>query len=101
MCGAPAQTRDLSGVNLTKETVIAGQVVHDGQPVPAAYVRLLDSTGEFTAEVVSGATGEFQFFAAPGNWTVRALAPAGAGERQLAAEVGVNETQLEVVNTSA
>ena len=39
----------------------------------ARYVRLLDATGEFTAEVVSSATGEFRFFAAPGTWTVRAL----------------------------
>ena len=45
-------------------------------PVGGAYVRLLDSTGEFTAEVPTSATGQFRFFAAPGSWTLRALAPA-------------------------
>ena len=32
-----------------------------------AYVRLLDRTGEFTAEVPTSATGQFRFFAAPGR----------------------------------
>ena len=45
-----------------------------------AYVRLLDGTGEFTAEVVTSATGDFRFFAAPGNWTVRALSRSGNGD---------------------
>ena len=40
-----------------------------------AYVRLLDSSGEFTAEVPTSATGHFRFFAADGNWTLRTLAP--------------------------
>ena len=34
-----------------------------------AYVRLLDGSNEFTAEVVTSATGQFRFFAAPGSWT--------------------------------
>ena len=38
-----------------------------------AYVRLLDSSGEFTAEVPTSATGHFRFFAADGNWTLRTL----------------------------
>ena len=40
-----------------------------------AYVRLLDRTGEFTAEVPTSATGHFRFFAGPGEWTLRTLAP--------------------------
>ena len=48
MCGAPAQTPTLpAGIDLTKETVIYGVVSKGDAPVPAAYVRLLDSTGEF------------------------------------------------------
>ena len=31
--------------------------------------------GEFTAEVPTSATGQFRFFAAPGAWTLRTLAP--------------------------
>ena len=64
--------------------------------MPGAYVRLLDSTGEFTAEVVTSATGDFRFFAAPGEWKVRSLAPVGKGERTLSAEVGLNETTVAI-----
>ena len=38
-------------------------------------MRLLDRTGEFTAEVPTSATGHFRFFAGPGEWTLRTLAP--------------------------
>jgi hypothetical protein len=38
-------------------------------------VRLLDAAGEFTAEVPTNEDGEFRFFAAPGQWTLRTLAP--------------------------
>ena len=59
MCGAPVQTQTLpAGVNVEKETVITGRVLAaDGQPVGGAFVRLLDGTDEFTAEVVASATG--------------------------------------------
>ena len=57
---------------------ITGRVVdRDGQAVGGSFVRLLDSSGEFTAEVVASATGDFRFFAAPGSWTLRALSAAG------------------------
>lgn len=94
MCAAPKQGGSLAGIDLSTQTVIQGQVWHDGAPVAGAYVRLLDSTDEFTAEVVTSPEGEFRFFAAPGDWKVRALAPVGKGERVLAAEVGLNETTL-------
>jgi hypothetical protein len=74
MCGAPAQSPKLpAGIDVEKETVIYGTVSKDGAAVPAAYVRLLDSTGEFTAEVVTSATGDFRFFAAPGEWTLSVM----------------------------
>ncbi len=75
MCGAPKQGGSLAGIDLTTQTVIQGAVWHDGAPVAGAYVRLLDSTGEFTAEVPTSATGHFRFFAGPGDWTLRTLAP--------------------------
>jgi hypothetical protein len=75
MCGATAGGPSLEGVDVEKESIIQGVVVRDDEPVPNAYVRLLDRTGEFTAEVPTSATGQFRFFAAPGDWTVRALAP--------------------------
>jgi uncharacterized GH25 family protein len=92
MCGAPKQGNIL--VDIGNQTVIQGQVWHDGAPVAGAYVRLLDSTDEFTAEVVTSPEGEFRFFAAPGKWKVRSLAPVGKGERLLDADVGLNETTI-------
>ena len=75
MCGATAGGLSLDGVNVAKEAVIQGQVVRNDQPVGNAYVRLLDRTGEFTAEVPTSATGHFRFFAGEGDWTLRTLAP--------------------------
>lgn len=75
MCGATEGGPSLEGVDLTKEAVIQGIVTKGDQPVANAYVRLLDSTGEFTAEVPTSATGQFRFFARPGSWTLRTLAP--------------------------
>jgi hypothetical protein len=94
MCGAPKQGGSLAGIDLSTQTVIQGAVWHDGAPVAGAYVRLLDSTDEFTAEVVTSPEGEFRFFAAPGTWKVRSLAPIGRGEAVLEAAVGLNETTV-------
>lgn len=86
MCGAPDQAQDLPvGTDLTKHTVLTGTVRAGGEPAAGAFVRLLDGTGEFTAEVVSSATGQFRFFAGPGDWTVRALHRSGNGEAAVAA----------------
>jgi hypothetical protein len=80
MCGAKQGGLSLEGVNVAKEAVVQGQVLRalpDGQsePVANAYVRLLDAGGEFTAEVPTSASGHFRFFAGPGEWTLRSLAP--------------------------
>ena len=50
-CGAPVGGLPLDGVDVNKEAVIQGRVTRDGRPLGGAYVRLLDRTGEFTAEV--------------------------------------------------
>jgi hypothetical protein len=87
MCGAPEQTPTLpAGIDLEKETVIYGVVAKDDVPVPGAYVRLLDGTGEFTAEVVTSATGDFRFFAAPGTWTLSVLHRDGKVRREVQAD---------------
>ena len=96
MCGAPKQGGGLEGVDLSTQTVIQGSVWHDGAPFAGAYVRLLDTTDEFTAEVVTSPEGEFRFFAAPGEWKLRSLAPVGRGERVLSASVGLNETTVAI-----
>ena len=75
MCGATTGGLSLDGVNVAKEAVIQGQVTRGGEAVSSAYVRLLDRTGEFTAEVPTSASGHFRFFAGEGEWTLRTLAP--------------------------
>jgi hypothetical protein len=97
-CQAPAGGVSLEGVDLAKESVIQGVVTRDGDaPVAGAYVRLLDATGEFTAEVPTNDNGEFRFFAAPGRWTLRTLAPRATpidrivvAQRGAVAEIEVN-----------
>ena len=89
MCGAKQGGLSLDGVNVAKEAVVQGQVLRDGEPVGNAYVRLLDSTGEFTAEVPTSPTGHFRFFAGDGDWTLRTLAPRSEPvDRQVVASVG-------------
>ena len=101
MCGATAGGPSLDGVDLSKETVIQGAVTRAGEPVHGAYVRLLDSTGEFTAEVPTSATGQFRFFAAPGQWTLRTLAPrVQPVDRQVQAQKG-SAVDIEVALTPA
>jgi len=99
-CAAPDQDA-LAGNQPTGagpgETVIVGSVRADGAPVGGAYVRLLDAGGEFTAEVVASREGRFRFFARPGTWTIRALAPGRSGEVQVTASQGkVTETTVEL-----
>jgi len=99
MCSAPTQGQALpAGVDIEKETVITGRVVDGGgHPVGGAFVRLLDSSDEFTAEVVASATGDFRFFAAPGSWTVRALSAAGKGDVAVAPRAaGIHTVDVKV-----
>lgn len=99
MCSAPKQGTTLpAGVDLEKETVITGRVVDGaGHTVGGAFVRLLDSSDEFTAEVVASATGDFRFFAAPGTWTVRALSKLGNGETTIVpVGAGLHEVDVKV-----
>lgn len=89
MCGAKAGGVSTDGVDVGSEAVVQGVVTRSGEPVAGAYVRLLDQRGEFTAEVPTSATGQFRFFAAPGEWTVRTLAPrAAAVDRTVVATRG-------------
>ncbi len=83
-CGAPQQ----SGTQVadTDQIVLSGKVRSGAEVVGGAFVRLLDSSGEFTAEVVSSEDGDFRFYAAPGRWTVRALHRSGSGQAEVSAE---------------
>lgn len=96
MCGAVAGGLSVEGINTTKEAVIQGQVLRGEEPVGNAYVRLLDGSGEFTAEVPTSATGHFRFFAGNGEWTLRTLAPKAdpVDTRVVAATGSVAEVQV-------
>ncbi len=101
MCGAKTGGLSTEGLDLTDQAVVQGVVTRGGEPVAGAYVRLLDRNGEFTAEVPTSASGAFRFFAAPGTWTVRALAPqADTVDRQVIANLGaVAELDVELTTT--
>ena len=88
MCGAPDQDT-LPALEVTAtEAVLHGHVLRDGTGCAGAYVRLLDGTGEFTAEVQTSATGYFRFYAAAGDWTLRTLAPGQSVDTPATAEQG-------------
>jgi hypothetical protein len=87
-----AKTRKDGG----KEAVVQGRVTSGGAAVPSGYARLLNDGGEFVAEVPLGEDGGFRFFAAPGTWKLRVLAPGGIrAERTVSAAIG-EVTELEV-----
>ena len=97
MCGSTKGGLSVAGVDTSKEAVIQGRVLREGEPVGNAYVRLLDPSGEFTAEVPTSATGHFRFFAHDGRWTLRTLAPGAKTDRQVVAAVGqVAEVDVEL-----
>jgi hypothetical protein len=94
-CGAPAGgapvPQDVGG-----QAIVEGRVTQDGIGLPVGYARLLDEGGEFVAEVPLGQDGGFRFFAAPGTWTVRVLAPGGVtADETVTADYG-HVTALEV-----
>jgi hypothetical protein len=109
-CGARPGGPSIDGIDLSKQTVIQGQIlryseaksqltnqirdgiddsVPNGAAVANGYVRLLDGSGEFTAEVPTNAEGQFRFFASPGVWTLVVQAPGARVEKKVTAERGI------------
>jgi hypothetical protein len=94
-CGAPAGGVSVSAATGT-QAVVEGHVTKAGAPVGTGYARLLGTGDEFVAEVPLGEDGGFRFFAAPGSWTLRVLAPGGVREeRAVQADYG-QVTKVEV-----
>ena len=86
-CGAPAASAPLTSAG--DQAVVQGTVTRSGAPVSTGYARLLNGDGEFVAEVPLGDDGGFRFYAAPGSWTLRVLAPGGVrAERPVSAAIG-------------
>ena len=93
-CGAPAGGAPIKDAG--NQAIIQGRVTRDGAPAQAGYARLLNSGGDFVAEVPLGEDGGFRFFAAPGDWTLRVLAPGGVrAECKVSADIG-QITKVEV-----
>ena len=87
-CGAPAGGVSVSAA-AGNQAVVEGRVTRAGAPVSTGYARLLGTGDEFVAEVPLGDDGGFRFFAAPGSWTLRVLAPGGArAERSVETDYG-------------
>jgi hypothetical protein len=93
-CGAPAGGAPLTDAG--HQAVIQGRVAQAGAPVATGYARLLNSDGEFVAEVPLGTDGGFRFFAAPGSWTLRVLAPGGIRAEQVVSAATGQIANLEV-----
>ena len=94
-CGAPAGTV-VAATDAGSQAIVQGKVTQNGSTVLTGYARLLNSGGDFVAEVPLGADGSFRFFAAPGTWTLLVLAPGGVrAERTVSADIG-KVTELEV-----
>ena len=68
-----------------------GRVVLHGAPVEGAYVQLIGSSGEFTAEVRTDESGRFLFDPVAGTWVLRGFLPGGVRvEREV--ELGSGQT---------
>jgi Protein of unknown function (DUF1416) len=95
-CGAPAGRVVIKDAG--NQAIVEGRVTRAGAVVPVGYARLLNADGEFVAEVPLGEDGGFRFFAAPGEWTVRVLAPGGIrADRDVSAAVGqISELEVAV-----
>ena len=95
-CGAPAGGAQVKDAGT--QAVVQGRVTQNGSAVPVGYARLLNSGGDFVAEVPLGEDGGFRFFAAPGDWTLRVLAPGGiSADRDVSAATGeIRELEVAV-----
>ena len=88
-CAAPAGGVTITKDKAGKEAIVEGRVLRGGDPVATGYARLLGTGDEFVAEVPLGDDGGFRFFAAPGDWTLRVLAPGGVRlEQAVSADIG-------------
>jgi len=96
-CGAPAGGAPVTAAtDPGNQAVVEGRVVRGDAPVSTGYARLLGTGDEFVAEVPLGEDGGFRFFAAPGTWKLRVLAPGGArADRSVSAAYG-KVTKVEV-----
>ena len=96
-CAPPRGGISVTG-GVGTQAVVRGRVTRAGRALDTGYARLLNSGGDFVAEVALGDDGEFTFYPAPGDWTLRVLAPGGTrAEREVSAHPGmITEVEVEV-----
>lgn len=82
-CAAPEQVATPEDFDTQGQVVVAGTVTGADGPKSGAYVRLLNADGDFVGEVQASPGGDFRFYAAPGDWTVRALHATGNGQASI------------------
>jgi hypothetical protein len=74
---------------------LTGSVIAKGAPADNAYVQLQNLTGDFQAEVRTGATGKFVLHPVRGRWRLISWVPGGSrDEREV--EVGQDDVDVEI-----
>jgi len=88
-CAAPAGGHPITTQRADREhTIVHGRVLKDGHAVQGAYVRMLDTGGEFVAELQTDNHGNFRFFPKPGTWTISVVSAHGQGRADVDAAAG-------------
>ncbi len=80
---------------MSRESTIRGRVTRQGRPLEGAYLSLLGASGEFVGGIRTDETGGFQFYAAPGSWTLEVQVAGGRQRQRLTLGRG-DDQQLEV-----
>lgn len=63
---------------MSRESTVRGRVTRQGRPLEGAYLSLQGASGEFVGGIRTDATGRFQFYAAPGPWTLEVQVAGGS-----------------------
>lgn len=80
---------------MSRESTIRGRVTRQGRPLEGAYLSLQGASGEFVGGIRTDETGRFQFYAAPGPWTLEVQVAGGRQTQRLTLGRG-DDQQLEV-----
>jgi hypothetical protein len=80
---------------MSRESTVSGHVTRQGRPLEGAYVSLKGASGEFVGGSRTDETGRFQFYAAPGRWTIEVQVAGASRTRDVTLGRGDNQ-QLEV-----
>ena len=95
-CGAPAGGVPIKDAG--SQAIIQARVTRAVAPAHSANARQQNTAGDFVAQLPLREDGGFRFFAAPGEWTLRVLAPGGIrAEHVVTAAIGqIRELEVAV-----